>query len=284
MNKIIAASELPLNNDGSIYHLNLLPEDIAESIFLVGDPERVPRVSNFFDTIEIQKSKREFVTHTGTKNGKRFTVISTGIGTDNIDIVLTELDALVNIDLETRQIKENKTKLRLIRLGTSGSVNPEIDAGSFVKSRYSTGFDGLMQFYPAHKDADFRDDFIKNFPYSNLLPLLYFSECNPDLFSHFDQGFVAGNTGSLSGFYGPQGREVRLHAMDPVFLDRLHQCGLDNFEMETSAIYALASLLGHDALSLNCIIANRTTGKFLDDYKSHVDQMIETALEMATTQ
>lgn len=282
MRKKIPASEMPQNKDGSIYHLNLLPDDIAKTIFLVGDPERVPRVSQFFDSVEIKKAKREFITHTGTKNGKQFTVISTGIGTDNIDIVINELDALANIDLVTREIKETHKSLNFIRLGTSGSVNPDIDAGSFVKTRYTTGFDGLMHFYPEHQDADFKDVFLSDFPYDNIRPLLYFSECSQELFEKFQHPFVVGNTGSLSGFYGPQGRELRMKSLDADFLDKLHTCGLDNFEMETSAIYSFAHLLGHQALSLNCIIANRTTGKFLDNYKTHVDKMIEAALAIAT--
>ena len=276
----IAASELPLHTDGSIYHLNLQPEDIADTIFLVGDPERVARVSKFFDKIEVKKSKREFVTHTGIKNGKRLSVISTGIGTDNIDIVLTELDALVNIELNTRKIKEQKTSLNFIRLGTSGSVNPSIDAGSFVKTKYTVGFDGMMHFYPQHSDSNFKNQFLPQFKYTTIAPMLYFSECSPILFDQFNDGFVEGNTGSLSGFYGPQGREVRLSALDSNFLDQLHLCGLDNFEMETSAIYALSKLLGHNALSLNCIIANRTTGKFLQDYQTYVDKMIQKAIAL----
>lgn len=282
MTRKITASEMPLNKDGSIYHLNLLPEDIANTIFLVGDPERVPRVSQFFDTIEIKKHKREFVTHTGTKNGKRLTVLSTGIGTDNIDIVINELDALVNIDLETREIKANKTSLNLIRLGTSGSVNPNIDAGSFVKTKYTAGFDGLMHFYAEHQDANFGKQFVEKFPYEKIKPMLYFSECSEALFNIFSSPIVEGNTGSLSGFYGPQGRELRLESIDKNFLDKLHVCGLDNFEMETSAIYSFAKLLGHNALSLNCIIANRTTGRFLDNYKEKVTEMIEVALDFAT--
>lgn len=281
MARTIPASELPLNTDGSVYHLNLLPDDIADTIFLVGDPERVSRVSKYFDTVEFRKSKREFVTHTGTKNGRRFSVISTGIGTDNIDIVLNELDALVNVDLKTREVKDEKRSLKFIRLGTSGSVNPDIDAGSFVKTKYTVGFDGLMHFYPQHKDNEFREEFLKEFPYKEIEPLLYFSDACPDLLGSFESPFVEGNTGSLSGFYGPQGREVRLNSLDSNFLDNLHRCGLDNFEMETSAIYSFSKMLGHHSLSLNCIIANRTTGRFLDDYKSAVDKMIAAALEIA---
>lgn len=275
----IKASELPLNQDGSVYHLNLLPQDIANDIILVGDPQRVERVSNFFDSIEIKKEKREFITHTGTKNGKKVSVISSGIGTDNIDIVVNELDALVNIDLEKREIKSSHTSLNFIRLGTSGSVNPKIDAGSFVKTKYTVGFDGLMKFYPKHKDSDFKSKFLANFKYDEIKPLLYFSENAGNLFDKFNDGFVTGNTGSLSGFYGPQGRTLRMKSIDNNFLYELLKNGLDNFEMETSAIYSFAHLLGHNALSLNCIIANRTTGRFLDDYKTHVDKMIDLALQ-----
>ena len=281
MNKKIPASELIINPDGSIYHLNLMPEDIAENIFLVGDQERVSRVSCYFDAVEIEKSKREFVTHTGSKNGKRFTVISTGIGTDNIDIVLNELDALVNIDFNTRQVKEKHQKLNIIRMGTSGSVNPKIDAGSFLKTKYTVGFDGIMKFYAAHQDADFKNEFLENFTFKNIEPLLYFSEGSTKLLSLFNDGFVEGNTGTFPGFYAPQGRELRLKSIDAEFLDKLKNCGLDNFEMETAGIYSFAKLLGHEAISLNCIIANRTTGKFLDNYKNVVDEMIQKTIEIA---
>ncbi|MDO5509812.1 MAG: nucleoside phosphorylase [Weeksellaceae bacterium] len=279
MEKIIAPSEMPLNHDGSVYHINLLPEDIADTIFLVGDPERVERVSSFFDHIEIKKQKREFITHTGTYQGKRASVLSTGIGTDNIDIVLNELDALVNIDLAQRTIKTEKKSLTLIRLGTSGSVNPQIDAGSIVKTNYTAGFDGLMRFYPDHTETEFHAQICNRLPYPGIQPFIYTSQVDQGLFQHFQEGFTAGNTGSLSGFYGPQGRQLRLRSLDPEFLTELHHCGLDNFEMETSALYAFSKLLGHKAISLNCIIANRTTGRFLEDYKSRVDQMIDVSLQ-----
>lgn len=283
MNNKILASELPLNADGSVYHLNLLPEDIADTIILVGDPDRVEKVSNFFDTVEIKKSKREFVSHTGTYKNKRLTVISSGIGTDNIDIVINELDALANVDLKARVMKDQKKSLNLIRLGTSGSLNPQIDAGSFVKSKLSVGFDGLMQFYPAHQDAAFKDEFLEKFPFEQIKPMLYFTQGSKTLFDAFGDDYVAGNTGSLSGFYGPQGREVRLKALDPDFLVKLHTCGLDNFEMETSAIYSFANILGHQALSINLIIANRTTGNFLEDYHKLMDEMITKSLDVITS-
>lgn len=277
---MIKPSELPLNTDGGVYHLNLLPQDIAQTIILVGDPERVERVSKFFDTVEIRKQKREFVTHTGVKNGKRLTVLSSGIGTDNIDIVINELDALVNIDLKTREIKDEKKSLQFVRLGTSGTVNPKIKAGDFVASKYTAGFDGLMHFYPAHKNSSFQEDFLAHFKYETIRPMIYTSESCPDLLSLFKPMAIVGNTGSLSGFYGPQGREVRLKSLDKNFLEHLHECGLDNFEMETSAIYSFAKMLGHSALSLNCIIANRTTGEFLENYKKSVDEMIAHALDL----
>ncbi|MGI9526630.1 MAG: nucleoside phosphorylase [Weeksellaceae bacterium] len=280
MKNTILASELPLNADGSVYHLNILPEDLADTVILVGDPERVSMVSDFFDTVEVKKSKREFVTHTGIYKGKRLTVLSSGIGTDNIDIVINELDALVNVDLKERVIKDEKKRLNFVRFGTSGSVNPDIDAGSFVKSKYSAGFDGLMKFYPAHQDADFKNDFLPKFPYEQIKPMLYFTEGSKKLFDLFGEGYVEGNTGSLSGFYGPQGREVRLKALDNDFLVKLHACGLDNFEMETSAIYSFANMLGHDALSINLIIANRTTGNFVDDYHGLMNEMISKSLNV----
>uniref|UniRef100_UPI0039A48860 nucleoside phosphorylase n=1 Tax=Ornithobacterium rhinotracheale TaxID=28251 RepID=UPI0039A48860 len=279
---MIKASELPLNPDGSVYHLNLLPEDIADTIILVGDPERVSRVSKFFDKVEIQKHKREFVTHTGVKNGKRLTVLSSGIGTDNIDIVINELDALVNVDLHTREIKDEKKSLKFVRFGTSGTVNPSIKAGDFVASRYTAGFDGLMHFYPQHQNSQFQELFLKDFKYESIRPMVYTSECDSDLLKLFKSQTVLGNTGSLSGFYGPQGRQVRLKSLDNDFLDHLHTCGLDNFEMETSAIYSFSKMLGHKALSLNCIIANRTTGEFLQSYKESVNEMIELGLDILT--
>lgn len=276
----IAASELPLNKDNSIYHLNLLPEDIGNTIFLVGDPDRVSRVSQFFDEITLKKQKREFITHTGFLNDKKITVLSTGIGTDNIDIVVNELDALVNVDLHTREIKKEKTSLKFIRLGTSGSLNPNINAGDFVLSRHGVGFDGMMNFYPDHKDSEIKNEILKKFGNTNIHKLMYFADGNENLINHFKNIGKIGTTGSLSGFYGPQGRRVRLNTLKGDFLAELNAAGIDNFEMETSAIYALSTLLGHQALSINCIIANRTTGEFLANYKERVDSMIEQVLKL----
>ncbi len=279
----IKESELILNPDGSVYHLNLLPKDIADTIILVGDPGRVERVSKHFDSIELEKQKREFVTHTGFLNGKRLTVISTGIGTDNIDIVLNELDALANINLSTREIKPEKTVLNFIRFGTSGSVNPTIKAGNFVVSDNSVGFDGLMLFYKDFENfGSLQESFLSQFPYEKLKPLLYFVQGNASWIQKLSSIAKVGNTGSLSGFYGPQGRELRLKPLDPNFLTTLNDCGLDNFEMETSAIYAFAHLMGHKAASLNAIIANRTNGTFTENPKELVNDMIKKGLQIVT--
>lgn len=276
----IQSSELPLNADGSVYHLNLLPQDIGEIIFLVGDPGRVPRVSQFFDEILVKKQKREFITHTGFLKNHKVSVLSTGIGTDNIDIVLNELDALVNINLEERRIKEEKKSLKLIRLGTSGSLNPKINAGDFVLSQSGIGFDGMMNFYPQHQDSSIKEEIFKAFKNPVIQNLMYAADVDEDLLKKFQSVGKVGITGSLSGFYGPQGRQVRLQRISGDFLADLNAAGIDNFEMETSAIYALSKLLGHQALSINCIIANRTTGEFLENYKPKVEEMIKQIIEL----
>ncbi|CAI9429981.1 Uridine phosphorylase [Candidatus Ornithobacterium hominis] len=274
----IQSSELPLNADGSVYHLNLLPQDIGETIFLVGDPGRVPLVSQFFDEILVTKQKREFITHTGWLQNKKVSVLSTGIGTDNIDIVLNELDALVNIDLKERSIKKETKSLKLIRLGTSGSLNPEIKVGDFILSQSGIGFDGMMNFYPQHQDSAIKEKISKGLENPVILNLMYAADADNALLQHFKSVGRVGVTGSLSGFYGPQGRQVRLKCVEGDFLADLNKVGIDNFEMETSAIYALSKLLGHQALSINCIIANRTTGKFLENYQPKVKEMIQKSL------
>ncbi len=287
----IGSSELILNADGSIYHLNLLPEDIATTIITVGDPDRVGTVSKHFDTIEVKKGKREFHTHTGTLNGKRLTVISTGIGADNIDIVLNELDALVNIDFKTRKVKENFTQLEIVRIGTSGAIQPEIEVDSFLMSSYGLGLDGLLHFYQhqlaSHKE--FIEAFVTQTGWINQKPLPYLVRCDKELQKKMASNRIRlGVTATNSGFYGPQGRNLRLDSQDLGFNDKLAQFRYEdlkvtNFEMETSAIYALSKLLGHRALSLNCIIANRSTKTFSENPKASVNELIMYALKKLVT-
>lgn len=263
----LSASELVLNADGSVYHLNLLPEDIADKIILVGDPDRVPKVSQFFDKVEIKKNKREFYTHTGVLRGERISVLSTGIGTENIDIVMNELDALVNIDLNNKEFHSEKKSLQLFRLGTCGSVNPDIEVDNMLVSENVVGLDGLLHFYSDyHFENDFSKKFLSDFPYDNIKPMLYFGECSSELKNLYKDAKYFGNTATFPGFYAPQGRQLRLRALDDKFLEVLNELGISNFEMETSAIYGLAKLLGHRAITVNCIIANRRRGEFSADH------------------
>ena len=283
----LGSSELILNADGSIYHLNLLPADIATTIITVGDPNRVQEVSKHFDSITVKKGKREFHTHTGILKGKRLTVISTGIGTDNIDIVLNELDALVNIDFGTRKIKADFTQLEIVRVGTSGAIQPSIEVDSFLGSAYALGFEGLLHFYEHSLEP--HDKFIKAFVahtgWDERKALPYLVRCDENLQGRMNSNRIRfGTTGTNSGFYGPQGRNLRLHAQDSNFNEKLasfefeaHQ--ITNLEMETAGIYALSRLLGHRAISLNCILANRSTGAFSESPQKAVSELIEYVLE-----
>ncbi|MBS1573621.1 MAG: nucleoside phosphorylase [Bacteroidetes bacterium] len=276
----LAASELVLNDDGSVYHLNLLPEDIAGKIMLVGDPDRVPRVSKYFDKVEIKKNKREFYTHTGTLRGERITVMSTGIGTENIDIVMNELDALVNIDLKNKEIKTEKKALQLFRMGTCGSVNPEIEVDNMLVTQNVVGLDGLLHFYQDYNfENEFSKKFLADFPYDKIKPMLYFSQWAEELSGLYADAKYHGNTATFPGFYAPQGRQLRLNALDENFLETLNNLGVSNFEMETSAIYALAKLLGHKAITVNAVIANRRRGEFSADHHQSEKNMIEWVLE-----
>ncbi len=276
----LAASELVLNNDGSVYHLNLLPEDIADKIMLVGDPDRVPRVSQYFDKIEIKKNKREFYTHTGTLRGERITVMSTGIGTENIDIVMNELDALVNIDLQKKEFKPEHKALELFRMGTCGSVNPEIEVDNMLVTENVVGLDGLLHFYSDYQfENEFSKNFLEKFPYEKIKSMLYFSNWAEDLSTYYKDAKYHGNTATFPGFYAPQGRQLRLKALDDKFLETLNDLGVSNFEMETSAIYGLAKLLGHKAITVNCVIANRRRGEFSADHHSSEKMMIEWVLD-----
>lgn len=286
----LGLSELILNADGSIYHLNLLPQDIANTIITVGDPDRVSDVSKYFDTIELKKGKREFITHTGVLNGKRLTVISTGIGTDNIDIVLNELDALVNIDFDQRKIKERKTILDIIRIGTSGAIQPNIPVDSFLLSEYAMGFDSLLHFYESEQIRfyDIEQAFVKHAVWDKEKSIPYVVKCNDELAlklksNHIHFGFTVTNT----GFYGPQGRRLRLTPKDKDLNSKLasftHRgMQITNLEMETSGIYALAHLHGHRAISMNCILANRATGEFSKNPSKAVDELIQYTLHKLT--
>ena len=263
----LSASELVLNADGSVYHLNLLPEDIADKIILVGDPDRVPKVSQFFDKVEIKKNKREFYKHTGVLRCEIISVLSTCIGTENIDIVMNELDALVNINLNNKEFHSEKKSLQLFRLGTCGSVNPDIEVDNMLVSENVVGLDGLLHFYSDyHFENDFSKKFLSDFPYDNIKPMLYFGECSSELKNLYKDAKYFGNTATFPGFYAPQGRQLRLRALDDKFLEVLNELGISNFEMETSAIYGLAKLLGHRAITVNCVIANRRRGEFSADH------------------
>ncbi|RQP14929.1 MAG: phosphorylase [Chryseobacterium sp.] len=279
LNKL-AASELVLNDDGSVYHLNLLPEDIADKILLVGDPDRVPRVSKYFDKIEVKKNKREFYTHTGILRGERITVLSTGIGTENIDIVMNELDALVNIDLKEKEFKNEHKSLELFRMGTCGSVNPDIEVDQMLVTQNVVGLDGLLHFYSDYRfENEFSRNFLSEFPYENIKPMLYFSDWSEEISGYYKDARYHGNTATFPGFYAPQGRQLRLRALDDRFLETLNDLGVSNFEMETSAIYGLSKLLGHKALTVNCVIANRRRGEFAADHHASEKMMIEWVLE-----
>ena len=281
MNKI-AASELILNPDGSIYHLNLKPEHLATNIIFVGDQDRVPKVAQHFDTIEFETQNREFRTITGTYKGTRFTVMSTGIGPDNIDIVINEIDALVNIDFETRTIKKEFTQLNIVRIGTSGSLQDYIPVDSFVLAKYGIGFDGVLHSYNCNHvlNPDFEDAFIKHTNWNSRKARPYVVKNSSELESKLSSNEVfVGVTATAVGFYGPQGRVLRLAIEDPNLNHKIddfefNNVKITNLEMETSAIYGLSKLLGHNACSMNAIIANRANGNFSKDPKKAVEKLI----------
>ena len=252
LNKL-AASELVLNSDGSVYHLNLLPEEIADKIILVGDPDRVPKVSKYFDRIEVKK---------------------------NIDIVMNELDALVNIDLKNKEFKTEHKSLELFRMGTCGSVNPEVEVNNMLVTQNVVGLDGLLHFYQDYSfENEFSRSFLERFPYEKIKPMLYFSDWAEDIADYYKDAKYIGNTATFPGFYAPQGRQLRLRATDDQFLETLNDLGVTNFEMETSAIYGLSKLLGHKALTVNCVIANRRRGEFSADHHMSERKTIEWVLD-----
>jgi uridine phosphorylase len=278
----LSPSELIINPDGSIYHLHLCPGDIADTVFFVGDPERVEKVSRLFDKIELKRQHREFVTHTGYIGNKRLTVISTGIGTDNIDIVLTELDALVNIDFATRQIKPQLQSLQIIRLGTTGSLRADIPVDSLLASGYAIGLDGFMSFYNFDGNTALLKELETHVPEIFNLCVPYATNATLDF--KLDNSFKRGITLTCPGFYGPQNRRIRLYStMYGLFekMESLNYNGLhiSNMEMETAGIYAMAEILGHKAISLNAILANRVTNEFSKNPEKVVDGMIEKVLD-----
>jgi uridine phosphorylase len=283
---MIKSSELILNPDGSVYHLNLKPEHIAHDIIFVGDQNRVEKITQFFDSIEFSAQKREFKTQTGTYKGKKITVMSTGIGPDNIDITMNELDALVNIDLETREPKERLTSLNIVRIGTSGSLQEDISVDSFVMGEYGLGLDNMLRSYLIDdiSEAAMEEAFIKHTNWDLKKGTPYIIACSETLKNKFDSDKIyKGITGTAGGFYGPQGRVLRLEIQDPELNSKMdsfkfNDVRMANLEMETSAIYGLGKLLGHNCLSLNAIIANRANGTFSDDPYKAVDALIQYTL------
>ena len=279
---MIASSELLLNPDGSVYHLNLLPDHIAHDIIFVGDPNRVEKITQHFDRIEFSQQKREFKTQTGYFKGKRLTVISTGIGPDNIDIVMNELDALVNIDLTTRTVKKELTVLNIVRIGTSGSLQADIPIDSIVMSQYGMGLDNMLRSYiiDTITEKEIENAFINATDWDLKKGRPYVVKGSSTLEKKLESATIyKGFTGTAGGFYGPQGRVLRLPIQDPVLnskMDTFEYNGIrmTNLEMETAAIYGLGKLLGHECLSLNAIIANRATGLFSADPYKAVDALI----------
>ncbi len=283
----IEESELIINDDGSAFHLHLKPGEVADTIILVGDPARVKLVASFFDSIEVEKENREFVSITGKRNGKRVTVVSTGIGTDNIDIVLNELDALVNIDFSTRTVKKNLTSLNFVRIGTSGSLQKDLPVDSWVLSEKAIGFDGLLNFYAGRdrvSDLEFENAFTSFVGWNSQLTAPYVVNAGAKLVDRLDsEGITKGVNISSPGFYGPQGRVLRLNLVDPELNDkitdfRFENYRITNYEMECSAIYGLSALMGHQAATVCAIIANRLAGTYSDDYKSVIKSLVETVL------
>jgi len=287
----IAESELIINHRGAIYHLNLLPEELASTIITVGDPDRVKEVSKHFDSVEHRHQHREFVTHTGFVGKKRISVVSTGIGPDNIDIALNELDALVNVDFNTRIIKPNLTSLQIIRIGTSGALQADIPVDGFVVSTHGLGIDNLLHFYRHESNEEEKQllqAFVTHAQVQDNLSYPYVTGAGSQLLKHFVHGYHHGITVTCPGFYGPQGRVLRLGLSNPSLIDRLTQFQfgqhrITNFEMETAAIYGLGKMLGHQCLSISAIVANRITKQFSKDGNAAVESVITKSLEIIST-
>jgi uridine phosphorylase len=288
MNRI-PESEMILNTDGSIFHLHLKPENISDRIILVGDPGRVDMIAEHFDkgSAEPRISSREFNTITGKYHGRRISVISTGIGTDNIDIVMTELDALANVDFATRMPKEEHKTLTIMRLGTCGGIQPDIPLGGFVLSHISIGFDGVLNWYKGRNDVselDMEDKFKKYMNWSPVLTSPYFVKSSPKLIERFKDVTIKGMTVSAPGFYGPQGRSVRLQAAIDDYIPKLENFRygdyrITNIEMESSAIAGMSRLMGHEAATVCCVIANRYAKESKPDYKPYVRQLVQLVLK-----
>ena len=282
----IPASELIINPRGAIYHLDVAPGELADTIITVGDPNRVETVSKHFDTIEVKRAHREFITHTGTIGNKRLSVVSTGIGTDNIDIVLHELDALVNIDFKTRLINKQLKSLKIIRLGTSGGLQADVNVDEFVVSTHAIGIDNLLNFY-RHKHNAEEQELLQHFnTHTNMhagITTPYIFSANIGLMQHFTAGYKHGITVTCPGFYGPQGRVLRLGLSNPNFVDKLTDFSfgrhrITNFEMETSGIYGLGNIMGHSCLSISAIVANRVSKTFSADGNVAVEKLITQSL------
>ncbi len=287
----LQASEFILNEDGSIYHLNLRPEHLADTVITVGDPDRVDMLTKHFDEVEFSIKKREFHTQTGTYRGKRITVISTGIGTDNIDIVFNELDALVNIDFEKKEVKKQLKSLDIIRIGTTGSIQADIPIDSFLLSEKAIGFDGLLHFYQSEKflNSAFSEAFIKHMDWFNKKANPYVVENSKSLQQKLDsEDIFKGITATNIGFYGPQGRSLRLGLQDDKMNAKLANFKyldqkITNLEMETSGIYGMSKLLGHNAVSMNVILANRATGEFSAAPQKTMEKLIGYCLDKLTS-
>ena len=282
----IGASELIINDRGAVYHLNVRPEEIADTVITVGDPERVASVSKYFDRVEFKCEHREFITHTGYIGNKRISVLSTGIGPDNIDIALNEVDALVNIDFKTRTIKEEKKSVSIIRMGTCGSLQGEVGVDQLVAGTHGLGIDNLLHFYKLENNAEEQailDAFEQHTQITDFKIQPYIASASEGLIKHFKEGYSHGITVTCPGFYGPQGRILRLPLSMPNLVDQMTSFKhgkhhIANFEMETSAIYGLCNLLGHPCLSVNVIIANRVKKEYSKDMASAVDHMIQKTL------
>lgn len=285
-----AETELILTEDKRVYHINLKAEDVADTVIVVGDQGRVAQISSFFSKIDFKTEHREFVTHTGLYNGKRITVLSTGIGTDNIDIVMNELDAAVNINPETRELNPKLRSLNIIRFGTSGALQGDIPVNGIVVSSHGIGLDGLLNFYEGWKNVNetpISEAFMKHVNWQPNLPYPYCVKGSEALLEKFKSGNHVGITATAPGFYGPQGREIRLKASSKNLNDLLtsfdhNGLKITNFEMETSALYGLGKMLGHNCLTACVIIANRVRKEFTSDYKKSVELLIENSLERLT--
>ena len=287
MTRTIPASQLVLNKEGAVYHLNLHPDQLADNIILVGDPGRVDMVASLFDNIEVKRENRELWTRTGSFHGTRFSVISTGMGVDNIDIVINELDILANVNLATREVNDKKHSLNLVRLGTCGALQPEIEIGESVVSRYALGLDGILYFYAGNEKVnnhEMLDAFIQHTNYPTDLPRPYIAECSTKLLEKVGKGLTQGITATSPGFYGPQGRHICLElaysglnsSIESFSYGKWKIC---NFEMESSALFGLGGLMGHNCLTICSVIANRVTEKFASDYHESMKKLITETLE-----